>query len=171
MKKNMVAMILALGLLCSVSVSAFATEEARNYSTENQETVESTHSPMTRDAKTTLQTVTLKAGVKGYASGTQYTGTPFYGSNIPKGVLFYVTNLSTTGSKTTVPMGLALYDSINGMFYQEVGAKLLVNMSMKDSSYAYPNLSSNKKYYPYLNNNTGGGLSGTATWYRVDSLS
>lgn len=118
-----------------------------------------------------LQTAQLKAGDSGSRAGTEYTGVPFYGRDIPTRTLYYSTNLSTQGSASTVTIGVALYNSTNGIFYQEVGAKHTVNMKLNGTSYGTPKLSDNKRYYPYLLNTTGGTLTGTAKWYRVEGLS
>lgn len=178
MKKKVTSMLLGVALMFTLLVPAVAAEPEEQWAMDYEEKVQEAGEPIeslgvsvARDAMRLLQTAQLKAGDDGSRTDTAYTGEPFYGRDIPTRTLYYSTNLSTKGSASKVIMGVALYDSINGNFYQEVGAKHTVNMKLNGTSYGTPKLSDNKKYYPYLLNTTGGTLTGTAKWYRVEGLS
>lgn len=157
MKKYVLSVMLTLSVLCSLMVPAFAAAP--------QEPV----APM--DNLITVQTKTLSAGQEGARAGTEFIGVSKLGSYYPTRTLQLYTNLSTTGSGRTVLMGLATYDAINGTYGQAVGLNQAKYVSLKTSVYLNPTLDNGKTYYTYMYNATGGTVTGTLTWYRVDGLS
>lgn len=89
----------------------------------------------------------------------------FYGREIASGTLYYVTNLTTTGSKKTVGVGLAQYSPSSDMF--GINDTLLAKMGLKDSGYAWPKIKSNGQYGVAILNETGGVVRGTVQWSKV----
>lgn len=172
--KCIVSLIMMIVMACSLCVvSAGAVEDKGEEGrpilikiSDEADIPESTHSPMPRDRMTTLKTVTFS----GLNNGYEYIwdGKTFYASDFPTKTLYYSTNLTTTGSKSTVYVGLASY-YVEMDDYGVVTSEL-TSMGLKDSSYGWPPLKSSGKYRLAIQNKTGGVVKGTTTWYRVDKF-
>lgn len=168
MKKFMVSMMLTLSMLCTLIVPALAVEGRPMTGTplEDSEVAQSTHSHMPYTAMTRLHSYKfsgLNAGYEYIYGGAVYTASSF-----PTKALYYTTDLTTTGSKSTVQVGLAvLYPELDNY---GVSTKTVTAMNLKDSSYAWPTLEDGKKYKVCIMNNTGGVVRGTVVWYRVDRM-
>lgn len=167
MKKFISGLLVLVVMAATMCVSALAVEgtlvEGDPY--DGIEIAESTHSQIMR--RTTLSKIysyTFTGLNKGFAY--ERTQNSFKGSTVPTKTLYYTTDLTSTGSKNSVKMGLGVYDGINDIWC----SYSLVNMTLKDSTYAWPTMKDNDTYYPYLYNSSGGVVRGTVAWYRMASM-
>jgi hypothetical protein len=165
MKKFMVS-LLSLVVMATMCVPALAVEgtPVEGDPCEGIEISESTHSPMTRSTFHEIHSRTLTGLNAGYSYERQQDS--FRGYEVPSKTLYYTTDLTSTGSKNSVKMGLGRYDPTNDIW----GSYSLVNMTLRDNTYAWPTMEDNRIYYPYLYNSSKGVVRGTVAWYSMTTM-
>lgn len=170
MKKLFTSILLAVALLCALAIPAFAVVEEENMDIRpisvdlNEEDIpEGSDFPMPRMSEVLLHSYQLSE----LNNGREYiwSGKTFSGKEFPKKVLHYATDLTTTGSGTTVNVGLATY------FWQMdgfgVSADTVTKTGLHAGAYGYPNIQSEQKYRLCIQNKTGGVIRGLVRWGKM----